>query len=149
MSNIFLSSSFIYLASKDAGCVDAEGVVTDECNIKVHGQRPSALVANIAVISGLLSAFLMPISGAMVDYTPYRKQVGVGAALLMTLIQAIQIGTVPATWFPMSILQAISGFLYQVEILATYAYLPDIYRVVGRTVMTKCTCRCVATNGVC
>jgi MFS-type transporter involved in bile tolerance (Atg22 family) len=143
MSNIFLSSSFIYLASEEAGCIDAEGLVTDECNVKVRGQRPGALVANIAVISGLLSAFLMPISGAILDYTPYRRQVGILAALLITLIQAIQIGTLPETWFPMSILQAISGFIYQVEVLATYAYLPDVYRAVGQTVMTKCTCRVV------
>lgn len=139
MSNIFISSSFIYLASIEAGCSDAEGKVLEDCNVKVRGQTPSALVANIAVISGLLSAFLMPITGAMIDYTPYRKRVGLGAAFLITLIQAIQIGTVQSTWFPMSILQALAGFLYQVEVLATYAYLPDISRAVGQTVMTKCT----------
>jgi MFS-type transporter involved in bile tolerance (Atg22 family) len=139
MSNIFISSSFIYLASIEAGCIDADGKVLDECNVKVRGQTPASLVANIAVISGLLSAFFMPIIGAMVDYTPYRKQLGQATAFIITVIQTVQIGTVQATWFPMSILQALAGFFYQVEILATYAYLPDISGTVGQAVMTKCT----------
>ena len=138
MSNIFLSSSLIYLASEEAGCLDANGNVLEGCDNKTHGFRPPSLIANIAVISGLLSAFLMPYFGAIVDYTPYRRATGIGAALLLILIQGVQIGTVSATWFPMAILQAIAGFIYQVEVLATYAYLPEIARAVGEKIMTRC-----------
>jgi MFS-type transporter involved in bile tolerance (Atg22 family) len=101
---------------------------------------PASLVANIAILSGVLSALLMPIAGAMVDYTPYRRRLGCVSAFLMILIQAIQIGTVSQTWFPMSILQGLAGFLYQVQVLATYAYLPDIARSVGESTMTRCEC---------
>lgn len=138
MSNIFLSTSLIYLASEEAGCLDEEGKVIEDCNNKTHGFQPPSLIANIAVISGLLSAFLMPYFGAVVDYTPHRRAVGIGAALLLIVIQAVQIGTVSATWFPMIILQAIAGFIYQVEVLATYAYLPEIARAVGEKIMTQC-----------
>jgi hypothetical protein len=31
----------------------------------------------------------------------------------------------------MAMLQAVAGFIYQVEVVATYAYLPDISRAVG------------------
>ena len=58
----------------------------------------------------------------------------------MIVVQAVQIGTVSATWFPMAILQAITGFFYQIQVLATYAYLPDISRAVGETKMCKCKC---------
>lgn len=115
MSNIFLASSLIYLASEQAGCLDEEGKVIEDCDNKVYGFRPPSLIANIAVISGLMSAILMPLIGAIVDYTPYRRLTGIVAAIAMILIQAVQIGTVSATWFAMLILQAITGFIYQVE----------------------------------
>jgi hypothetical protein len=62
MSNIYLSTSLIYLACKEAGGVDP---MTDECvnsDLTAHGMKPSALISNIALVSGLLSAFLMPVS---------------------------------------------------------------------------------------
>ena len=138
MSNIFLSTSLIFLASEAAGCLDDEGKVADTCTNNVHGMLPAALVTNIAIVSGLLAAFLMPLAGAMVDYTPYRRAVGITVASLMILIQAIQIGTVSQTWFPMAILQGIAGFLYQVQVLTVYAYLPEIARTVGQSTMTTC-----------
>ncbi|KAI2503704.1 Vacuole effluxer Atg22-like protein [Fragilaria crotonensis] len=137
MSNIFLSTLLIFLASEAAGCLDKNGKVADSCETSVYGMRPASLVANIAILSGVLSALLMPIAGAMVDYTAYRRTLGCVSAFLMILIQAIQIGTVLQTWFPRSVLQGIAGFLYQVQVLATYAYLPDIARSVGESSMTR------------
>ena len=138
MSNIFLSTSLIFLASEAAGCLDDEGKVADTCTTSVYGMLPAALITNIAIVSGLLSAFFMPLAGAMVDYTPYRRALGITVATLMILIQAIQIGTVSQTWFAMAILQGIAGFLYQVQVLTVYAYLPEIARAVGQTTMTNC-----------
>lgn len=98
MSNIFLASSLIYLACEEAG-----GLVTDEDGNKtcdsdlagsVHGMQPASLITNIAVISGLLSAFFMPIIGAIVDFTPHRRLMGILSAALLTAIQTTQIGTV-------------------------------------------------------
>jgi len=139
MSNIFLATSFVFLASEQAGCVDDEGELFDECNKNVYGFRPAALVSNIAVITGLLSAFFMPLCGALVDCTNHRRLVGIIVSCLITLIQAIQIGTVSGTWYPMLMLQALAGFLYQVLVLSNYAYLPDMARVLGEEKMTKYT----------
>jgi MFS-type transporter involved in bile tolerance (Atg22 family) len=141
MSNIFLASSFIFLASEQAGCLNEEGdEVLDDCNERVYGFKPSSFVSNVAVISGVLSALFMPLFGAMIDYTAHRKTVGAASAFCIILIQATQIGTVSSTWLAMALLQALSGFLYQIEVLATYAFLPDISRVVGEEKMTKRTC---------
>jgi UMF1 family MFS transporter len=137
MSNIFLATAFIYLASEQAGCLDEEGEVLDSCDERVHGQSPTALIANIAVFSGLLSAFFMPFAGAAVDYTPYRRRIGAAVAALMMCIQAAQIATISSTWFAMAILQAINGFLYQVQILSSYAYLPEICLDVGESTMVQ------------
>lgn len=141
MSNIFLSTSLIFLASKEAGCLNEEGdELLDECNEKVFGFKPVSLISNIAIISGVLSALFMPIAGAMIDYTPYRRQVGICVVTLMVLIQGVQVGTVSSTWFAMAILQAVAGFLYQVQVLAVYAYLPDIATTVGQQTMTQRKC---------
>jgi MFS-type transporter involved in bile tolerance (Atg22 family) len=138
MAHIFLASSFIYLASEEAGCLNEGGQVIEDCQNKIYGFQPPSLVANIAVISGLLSAFFMPLVGAIVDFTPHRRLMGVIAAASLVVIQTAQIFTTEATWFPMLILQAIAGFIYQVEVLATYAYLPEIARAVGQKLMTRC-----------
>lgn len=137
MSNVFLSTALITLGKRSLGCLDDDKI----CEGTVYGFRPSSLITIIATVSGLLSAFLLPIIGAIVDYTPYRKFMGGVFALLLIAVQAIQIGTVQATWFPMAILQAINGFFYQALTLAAYAYLPEIKRAVGEATMTKYSSR--------
>ncbi|CAB9507044.1 Vacuole effluxer Atg22 like [Seminavis robusta] len=142
MSNIFLSTALIYLASEEVGCVeeteDGGMQVVENCEERVFGAfRPSALITNIAVISGLMSACLMPLVGAIIDYTPRRWSIGVTSAILITLIQIVQIGTVSSTWFPMAILQAITGFFYQVQMCSTFAYMPEIKREVSTLTMTR------------
>lgn len=142
MSNIFLSSSLLTLSSIAAGCEvhdDDDTIQTLPCTIKIHGFLPSSLLSNIAIFSGLLSALTMPFIGALVDFTPYRREVGIISATVIILIQATQIGTVESTWFLMAILQAIAAFVYQVQLLATYAYLPEIARIVGQDTMTSFT----------
>jgi len=62
MTNIFLSTSLLYLARIAAGC-DIEDV---NCSNTVYGFRPSSLITNIAVVSGILAALLMPFTGAII-----------------------------------------------------------------------------------
>ena len=139
MANIFLSTSLIFLASKEADCLDPldENEVDGDCENRIHGMVPSSLITNIAVISGLASAFTMPLTGAIVDFTPYRRTIGLGSAILISVIQAIQIGTTENTWFYMSILQAIAGWLTQVQVLSQYAYYPEVAREVGEVKMNS------------
>ena len=138
MSNIFLSASFVYLAREEAGCIDEEGEFIEDCNGKAFGFQPASFVSNIAVVASFLTALFMPVIGAMVDYTPHRKRVGVITSALMILIQVIQIGTVSETWLPMALLQAIAAFLYEALILSTFAYLPEMSYRVDEATMTQC-----------
>lgn len=138
MSNIFLSTSFVYLAQEQAGCLDEDKEVIEDCNGKAYGFQPASFISNIAVISSVLSALFMPLIGAMVDYTEHRKTLGIFVSTFMILIQIVQIGTVSKTWLPMAILQAFSGFLYQALVLSVYAYLPDMSYQLGEEIMTKC-----------
>lgn len=142
MSNIFLATAFTYLASEQVGCVyeHEEGymAIAEDCDGKVFGLfRPASLITNIAVVGGLVSALFMPVIGALIDYTPHRWKIGVASAMLLILIQIIQIGITSSTWFAMALLQCLSGFLFQVQNLATYAYVPNLARAVGEEAMTK------------
>jgi len=135
MSNIFLNQSLLYLASDEVGCV-VDGEVQD-CTVRVYGLYPASLIATIATVTGVGAALFMPICGAFVDLTHYRRSVGKLSALVMTVIQFVQVWTIPRTWYAMLILQSIAGVLYQVQVLSVYAYLPDIAREVGQSKMTN------------
>ncbi|CAJ1959668.1 unnamed protein product [Cylindrotheca closterium] len=137
ISNVFLSTSFIYLASKEVGCIDENGRLTP-CDIRVHGFYPTTLVTNVAVFAGLLCAFALPVIGAIIDYTSHRRLVGRIVGFLIWLIQTIQIFTLENTWFPMIILQAIVVALFEIHYCLMVSYLPDIARYeVSHDTMTR------------
>lgn len=134
---LWIAASFQYLASEDAGCVDEEGKLIPDCSGKVYGIRPDSILTLITTLTGILSALLMPVTGAIVDYTTYRKRVGIMSAAAMTLIQTLCAFTFSQTWFPMAILTAFGGFLNEVQFVSYSSYLPEIARTVGEGVMTK------------
>ena len=139
MSNIFMATSLLFLAKDAAGCFDefGEPIAEGQCNKSIYGMKAESFITNIATIAAVLAALFMPICGALVDYTPHRKLVGIVTALLLVAIQAIQIGTVEQTWFAMGVLQALAAFIYQLQLVTLFAYMPEIARQVGVLSMTK------------
>jgi MFS-type transporter involved in bile tolerance (Atg22 family) len=133
ISNIFLSASLIILAERSVGCKDDD---EEDCQGKVYGFKPTSLITIIATISGLLTAFLLPFIGAVIDFTRHRKLVGKCIVALIITFQAVQIYTVESTWFPMAILQALNGFFFQALELTAFSYLPEIKHAVGEAIMT-------------
>ena len=153
MGNVVLNAALLELAQRAAGCPTGEELKSlhnneseEEytCPNKVYGQNPLALISNIAVITGLLSALFMPIIGVILDFTSYRRFIGIGFSIVFTLIQIIQIGIGPRTWFAMSILQSIGGFCFAGMIMTSLAYLPEICEVVGQTKHSRYTARFTA-----
>jgi len=144
MSNVYLSAALITLAEKEINCHDAD----DVCGT-VYGFKPSSLITNIGTVTGVISALLIPLIGAIIDCTDHRRKLGGLTALTLISIQAVQIGTTQSTWLIMAILQAINGFLYTVQSLAAYSYLPEIATAVGETKMIKYTADyAVASSGM-
>lgn len=129
MGNVVVSVALVQLATEAAGC---ESGTKDECTGKIYGLNPASLISGIPVVSGLLGAFLMPIIGVILDFTSYRRLVGIITSVVFTLIQAIQICIGVRTWFAMAILQALAGFCFTIVILTTIAYLPEICEQVGQ-----------------
>lgn len=134
MANLFLNQSLLTLAYEAAGCELGE-----QCQNKVYGFYPSSWISNIPVIAGVTSAVLMPFFGAVVDHTDYRRGIGIFTAAFLTVVQAVQIYTVLDTWFVMTFFQALAIVLYFTQLVAIYAYLPEIGRDVGENVMAGFT----------
>lgn len=137
MSNMLISSALLWLASDAAGCFEDENADVQACTKKIYGITPASFITNIAVFSGLVSAIMMPVFGAYVDFTPHRKTIGIISSVLMIIIQAIQIYTTASTWLAMAILQAVAVVLYQLQVVAVFAYFPEIARQVGEKKMIR------------
>ena len=156
LGTVVVNAALLELASDAAGCptgeelktMESEGMIESaadyECSGKVYGMNPTSLIANIAVVSGLLGALFMPVIGVILDFTSYRRFVGIVFSVVFTVIQAAQIGIGVQTWFAMAILQSIAGFCFTIIILTVFAYLPEICEVVGQQVHARYTARFTA-----
>jgi len=126
---VFLSTAIINLAKKEAGCVIEipEGETkAPECEEKIYGLRPSSLLTTYGTIVGLISAFSLPVVGAIVDFTPHRKLVGLVSGVIQISFIFAQIFISEANWFLMTILQVFSAFTGWIHTLVVFAYLPEL-----------------------
>lgn len=117
----FVGTALLRLATADAGCTS-----TAACGITVYDLRPSSLLTLTSAVTGVVAALLMPVFGAIVDYTRHRKLVGSVSALIIVVITGIQISIVESNWLFILILEAIGGFTLLVHVTAVFAYLPDL-----------------------
>lgn len=119
---VFVSSDILRLAKAAAGCVDAE----EECTGRIYGMRPSSVLANIVMVVGLLSAFLMPLIGSIIDHTKYRREVGSFSAGFMSFTILLQMVVLEDFWLLAAFLQVVVAFSYTVHLCSVYAYLPEL-----------------------
>lgn len=139
MSTIFLGPALLKLAAvaatsncyaggadydddhSEAECINGGG--------RIYGMRPTSLLTNIGVFSGLFSAILTPFFGSIVDHTPHRKALGQGSALLLSLIKGIEICLSQSTWFVVSVLQVLNFVLWNAYLCVAYAYTAELSMV--------------------
>lgn len=132
MSSLFLGPALLELASDQVKgecqqfSEDTEhyGACLDE--VRIYGFKPSSLLSNIAVAGGILGAFILPPFGAIVDRTPYRKQVGMYSAVLITVVKPIELMIGPDTWFVIAWLQIFTAVLFCIHISSIFAYMSEL-----------------------
>jgi MFS-type transporter involved in bile tolerance (Atg22 family) len=124
MSSLFLGPALLELAYDAAGCKQNDDEV--ECEAKIYGFRPSSLLSNIAIVAGLLASVLLPLFGAIVDHTQYRRPVGAYTAAALTVVKGVEMMVGATTWFYVAMLQVVSSLLYNFHITATYAYTSEL-----------------------
>lgn len=96
---------------------------------RVYGFRPGSLLTMASVVTGIICAFTMPLVGAIVDHTRFRKHVGFFTAFLVCVITGVQTIISTETWFPVLILEIVGGFALIAHMTASMAYLPDLTEV--------------------
>jgi len=136
MSNVVVNAALLELAQQAAGCPTREEMKSlpddYQCTKSIYGLNPLSFISNIAVATGVLAALFQPLIGVILDFTPYRKFVGILISCIFTCVQAAQIFIGERTWLAMAILQSLAGFCFTVMIMTTLAYLPEICEKVGQ-----------------
>ena len=119
VSGSYLGAAILRLAAIEAGCQPRI-----PCIGKIYGVKPSSILTIGSVFVGLSSAISMPVIGAIIDYTSWRKQIGTVSAFFIVIIMGISISIGPKTWFAIYILFIIEGYLSVLHVTTVYAYLP-------------------------
>jgi len=131
MSSFFVGPALLKLASQQAidiaGCL-AKDEGYDECAkaSRIYGFKPSSLLTNMGTIAFLVSAISLPLFGAVVDFTPYRRQIGMFTAFGLAFIKIFELGLGPTTWFFVVCLQIMSSFLYSTHSATMYTYSAEL-----------------------
>ncbi|KAL7528481.1 hypothetical protein ACHAXR_002468 [Thalassiosira sp. AJA248-18] len=133
MSTLFLGPALLKLAEAAAksNC-NEESEEYDDCidgGGRIYGMRPTSLLTNIGVFSGLLSGICTPLFGSLVDHTPHRKAIGQGSAILLSIVKGVEILVNQSTWFMVSVLQVVNFVVWNAYLCATYAYTAELSTV--------------------
>jgi MFS transporter, UMF1 family len=125
----FFGTALIRIAKEAAGCPTepAEGE-TDipECNETVYGIKPSSLLTTYTMIVGVASACLLPLMGALIDYTPYRLRAGRILSVLFTVLILPTIFLNEDNFFAVAIVQVVLSFVGWGQTALKHAYLPEL-----------------------
>lgn len=140
MASLFLGPALLELAGRAAGCApiivetddnadsDNADINMEECTNTIYGFRPSSLLTNLAAVSGLLGALLLPYAGSLVDHTPHRRRVGAVSGLLCVLVKACEAFVSQQTWMLVVLGQVVTAVLFLTHIVAHYAYVSELSR---------------------
>ena len=93
---------------------------------KVYGFKPSSLLTLCTSLIGIIAAFMMPVVGAVVDHTQYRRLLGVVSGVLSVAFIGGQIAISQDNWFIMLIIDACQTLVFLVHTTSVFAYLPDL-----------------------
>lgn len=122
IGTIFTMTALLRLAINQAGCSQLPDDV--QCENRVYGSKPSSLLNLMTTFSGLIGGILMPLVGAIVDHTNYRRAVGIGSAVGLVCNSLISICISERTWFFVAIV-ATNPFYY-IHVTVMLAYIPEL-----------------------
>jgi len=112
-------------------CDDPDGTVLckNSKSCHVYGANPSNVISLVSTLSGITCAVLMPLIGALVDYSTKRKEVLVGTMVLLICTNLVQCFLAEPTWFALAVIQAIiGGGAYMAHQVCLFAYIPELSR---------------------
>lgn len=124
MSLAFYASAVVGLAEQKAGC---ENLAEDEvCEGTVYGVRPGAILTLVTTIAGFFGSVSMPLVGAVVDYTSYRRAVALSSAVITLVLAALQLLISANTLLLCIIFMSLAPISMLVHIVTFFAYLNEL-----------------------
>ena len=128
-SAVFLGTALITLSKEAAGCETAIPPGEDripECHNRIYGIKPSSLLSTYVTTLGILSACTLPIIGAVIDHTPYRRELGSISAFLQCCIIFLHIFIDDSIWVLVAVFLIFFYFAGSLHSLSIFAYLPEL-----------------------
>mmetsp|Transcript_6612 Transcript_6612/g.12212 ORF Transcript_6612/g.12212 Transcript_6612/m.12212 type:complete len:516 (-) Transcript_6612:1901-3448(-) len=125
----FLSTSLLRMAKEAAGCETEPPpgeTVISECNETIYGIKPSSLLTTYTMVVGVASSAMLPLMGAVIDYTRHRLLVGRIVSFVFTICILPTIFLNESNWFAIAVLQVVISFVGWAQTAVTYAYLPEL-----------------------
>jgi len=124
----FLSTTLLRLAKQAAGCETEapEGETLPECNETVYGIKPSSLLTTYTMVVGVVSSAMLPLIGALIDFTRHRLLVGRSVSFLYTILIFPTVFVNDNNWFAIAIMQVVISIVGWIQTSITYAYLPEL-----------------------
>lgn len=131
----FLGTALLKLAKEEAGCETEPSPETGkvpECEGRVYGIRPSSLLTTYTIVVGIVSAALLPLMGAIVDYTENRRLVARVTSVTICVLMFPQMFVNEDTWIAVAFLQIAVAFAGWAQTMVSHAYLPELTNVEER-----------------
>lgn len=125
----FFGTALLRIAKESLGCATEplEGETeVPECVGRVLGIKPSSLLTTYTMVIGVTSATLLPLMGAIVDYTRHRLLFGRIASALFCLSMFPSIFLNEQNFLIMAVIQVISSFVGWAQTELSHAYLPEL-----------------------
>jgi MFS-type transporter involved in bile tolerance (Atg22 family) len=97
-----------------------------ECEGRVLGIKPSSILTTYTMIVGISSSAILPLMGAIIDYTPWRLSCGQITSLLFILTSIPQIFLNEQNFRILAIIQLLNSFIGWTQTELAYTYLPEL-----------------------
>jgi len=119
IGGIFISTAILNLSFIVGNCVPGE-----QC--KIIGLKASSLLTTITSVASFISAFLLPIVGAIVDHSDYRKQVAIVSGVLIIICNFFEIFVSANTFWFVIFCYSLAGVIFLLHQMTVFAYFNEL-----------------------
>jgi len=127
--SVYFSVALVQLATQAAGCETEPPEGETEippCDKRILGLKPSSMLSIYILVLGISISTCLPIIGALLDSSKYRRGFGRAVSMALTTITFGQSFVSKENWIIMLVLQIFSSLLLEVEYCIVLAYIPEL-----------------------
>jgi len=119
-----LTVAILDIVEDEVGCGDLDDEM--ECEGTAWGLKPSSVMTTCLGLTGIIGSLLMPIFGAITDYTTHRRKFGYASAVIIALCVAVQCSISHDTWELCAVAQMVILVTFFFHGSVRLAYMPSV-----------------------